>query len=409
MVSRFKIICMKELRLLVRLKNNRLVERREALGLTLRAMAEVIGVRRDHYQDMETLRRRPVDEEGQWTQDALQVAEYFDCDPRELFPEAVVAVREPVVERRLNGAEVVPLALSAHTERFLLPPDESIAAREESEQLRKIVATLPTREQEVLTKVYGLDNKEPQTISQLTKTDPTQPCRVRLDQLKNNGLSHAGNIIRKIERSSSDPEVIINRARLQQEEREAQKTHPKFKRVIDLLDACPGMLEKIHSVQDLACRYCDTRIIAKINPSSLLKLDLYVILPTTAGAEPREIEDFLANESASFKWTPEVPALVQLRVKLRDYPDDPELPPIITDARAGGFKVVGIDSHDVRLSLSEEDPREEVLQMRLWFGNRAVLKTLRREYAVWCPTETKKTRPKKKHSPTSPPARKKDP
>ena len=76
---------MKELELTIRIKNNRLLERREALGLSQNVMADVVGIYRHRYADLENLRCSAA-REGEWTPEALQVAEYFDCDPSEALP-----------------------------------------------------------------------------------------------------------------------------------------------------------------------------------------------------------------------------------------------------------------------------------------------------------------------------------
>lgn len=160
------------------------------------------------------------------------------------------------------------------------------------------------------------------------------------------------------------------------------------------MDEVPGMLDTVLSVQSTACRYWEVRMIARVNTHARLKLDLYVVLPTSTGVDPANVVDFLVDNATQLPWTPAVPATVRLVVKYQDYPDDPEVPRLLADARAGGFEVDGISRHDVRLALREKDPREEVLRMKLWFCDRAVLKTLRREYAVWCPAKAGKTRAK---------------
>lgn len=313
---------MKELRLLVRLKNNRLVERREALGLTQKMMSEVIGIHHHVYANLENLRLPPV-EDGTWTGDALRPSE-----------------------------------------------------------------------QEVLTKIYGLNNSEPTTPTQLTRSDPTAPSNQRVNQLKGNGLMSVRGLLRKIEESDLDPGILIERAEARRTKKNERLPSPDFERVTDLLDEVPGMLDAVLGVQAVACRYWETRMIARVNTHARLKLDLFVVLPTNTGIDPADVVDFLAANSAAPLWTPEVPTTVRLVVKYQDYPDDPEVPRLLADTRDGGFEVDGISRHDVRLALREKDPREEVLRMKLWFCDRAVLKTLRRECAVWCPAKSGKTRTK---------------
>jgi DNA-binding XRE family transcriptional regulator len=84
---------MRELELTVKIKNNRLLARRKALGLSQKVMAYVIGIPSHVYAGLENQQLSPVCD-GEWTSAVLTTAEYFDCAPSELFPASLDLIRE---------------------------------------------------------------------------------------------------------------------------------------------------------------------------------------------------------------------------------------------------------------------------------------------------------------------------
>ena len=105
---------MKEFELQIRVRNNRLKERRLALGVSQNTMNEAIGLKSNVYHKFEMLVLSPFDLEGGWTPEALLVAEYFDVEPGELFPPSVMAVTSPSMTRALDGVEIESM-MSVHT------------------------------------------------------------------------------------------------------------------------------------------------------------------------------------------------------------------------------------------------------------------------------------------------------
>src|SRR3990167_9503791 len=108
-----------ELELTLRVRNNRLKQRREELGMTQAELAIAIGVNRSVYRKLEAMRSTPriwVSGCWCWREIALQLARFHCVEPDELFPPAVLAVETPVVSRRGNGDDLGPV-LSAPRER----------------------------------------------------------------------------------------------------------------------------------------------------------------------------------------------------------------------------------------------------------------------------------------------------
>jgi hypothetical protein len=100
----------KPLRIVARLRNNRLIRAREALGYTNAAQAAyALGLPLDAVWAFEALKQSPVFrgarpgfEEGDWTKSALRVAKAFGTTPEYLWPEELVAVKKTKVVIELS-------------------------------------------------------------------------------------------------------------------------------------------------------------------------------------------------------------------------------------------------------------------------------------------------------------------
>lgn len=172
---------MKELELTLRLRNNRLKERRDALGMSQAELAAAAGVSVSAYQELEALRRSPQthgDGCWRWRDIALQLARFHCVEPEELFPPSVLAVETPVASRRVNGDDIFPL-LSQHQERLLEAPDVAHDREELRERVRYALASLSPREAEVLRQRFGLDGGEERTLNEIGAALDVGPERVR--------------------------------------------------------------------------------------------------------------------------------------------------------------------------------------------------------------------------------------
>lgn len=127
---------MKELRLLVRVRNNLLRERRLAAGLTAEQLAKKARVSHQGYGRLECMRDSPRLAGGNWRKIARRLARYHRCRVGDLFPEGVLAVRQPVAERRVDVSELGPLLEDSRGVRRLLPP----GARVRGSSVRKVLA-----------------------------------------------------------------------------------------------------------------------------------------------------------------------------------------------------------------------------------------------------------------------------
>lgn len=150
---------MKELEIQLRVSNNRLKERRLNLGLSQRDLALACGLSCvQRYGPLETMRMSPVTPDGSWRTAALALATFYEVDPSELFPDAVMQVRNPVSITKADTFEVQQLiGGDART------PLE-IAERIDSDQAMRTMLydskILSEREREILRLRFGIDCNE---------------------------------------------------------------------------------------------------------------------------------------------------------------------------------------------------------------------------------------------------------
>lgn len=153
---------MKEFEVTVQVRNNRLKERRDALGLTRAELAEKAGICPTSYGRMEALKAKPTTRIGGWRADALKLAGFFGVKPDELFPPAMFEVDDPEKTFTADGDELVRLTALSSKSALQLTGDPE--ARIEGQEIRgvidQLIEGLTQREQDVLKRRFGLDGPE---------------------------------------------------------------------------------------------------------------------------------------------------------------------------------------------------------------------------------------------------------
>jgi len=156
---------MKELHLTLQVRNNLLRERRVALGLTIAELCRRTGVQPHDYSELERLKASPLLRDrykgrwlatrSQWRPCVIKIAEFYRCEPAELFPADIFLVEKPLVERTFDVSEA-RAALSSATLRAALSPDKSFEAKELRLAVESALSTLTPREEMVIRKKFGL-------------------------------------------------------------------------------------------------------------------------------------------------------------------------------------------------------------------------------------------------------------
>jgi len=138
-----------------RIYNNRLVERREELGMSPRQIAEAIGVSYPLYLDYEAMRKSPVGKHG-LKSSARAICDFHGLSADELFPAAIEELRARVLEHKFDG----PLALPS--------PDDFMVEAELSKRVDDALKTLTPREERVVRMRFGLtEDGEELTFSEI--------------------------------------------------------------------------------------------------------------------------------------------------------------------------------------------------------------------------------------------------
>jgi transcriptional regulator with XRE-family HTH domain len=146
----------KELEIEIRVRNNRLRERRTRLGYNQAEMAMVLGISLMRYARLENLRESPVGPTGEWRSTALKLAEYFDVEPEVLWPPHVIGIKVPSATRKIDMEDLGRLLVSESTLRASLPPvrDDEVAMVVNGAVTKE---TLSEREWIVVRERFGLD------------------------------------------------------------------------------------------------------------------------------------------------------------------------------------------------------------------------------------------------------------
>ena len=192
----------RDVHLTIKLRNNQLMERRLASGLTQIELAQAAGIPHAILSALETMRTQPTREIKDrhcraptcgkktfayapfcgahehapeddrkrwlaeyepvevtaWTVYAEKLAAFFCVSPDVLFPEALRAIRKTTIVSALNVPQLLAVAGLASGEPSSAQMVDGIEAREVSAALSDALATLRPRSAEILRRRYGLDD-----------------------------------------------------------------------------------------------------------------------------------------------------------------------------------------------------------------------------------------------------------
>jgi hypothetical protein len=119
----------KEFRLEIRLKNNRLIQRRLEMGYsTHAALEQASGVSSAYISSYECLRENPWNpSKGDWKKSATRLAEFFQMSCEYFWPDVVRKVEKTRLMMELDAAQVMQLSGGAPS-----TPEELLMSRENS-------------------------------------------------------------------------------------------------------------------------------------------------------------------------------------------------------------------------------------------------------------------------------------
>jgi lambda repressor-like predicted transcriptional regulator len=151
---------MKDFELQLRIRNNRIKERRTELGLTIAEASRRAGVKANEWCSLETMRDSPLGRRPgfiaagtvravSWRKAALAVASFLGVEPEELWPDSVLAVKKTCVATQVDAATMLVMA-DAATPRSLPGPDDLLAHKEEWVLLHSMLKSLDERSRQVV-------------------------------------------------------------------------------------------------------------------------------------------------------------------------------------------------------------------------------------------------------------------
>jgi RNA polymerase sigma factor (sigma-70 family) len=233
----------KDIRVVVSLKNNQLYERRKKLGYSQAMFAQVLDIKLTRYTALELMKEKPYKvisgKYGQtvleWSKTAHKLIEYYDCDFEDLFPQAVLNITVTRIEKSVDVHE---LQQSAFADRLLVAPDVNVEKADLRDKIFGAFDTLDPKEHMILSMRFGLDGKGERTLEEVAKEFGISRNRVR--QLESRALrrmrhpARAGSLhtmIDGVERESFEhykARIKAERARLEAIAAEQESTKAKI-------------------------------------------------------------------------------------------------------------------------------------------------------------------------------------
>ena len=178
---------MKEVRIIVRVKNNILVTEREKLGLNQYEMARRCGICSTLYGQIENLKKYPVSRNN-WSVAAQNIASVVGKPEEELFPEAFQFITKSRAEAEISFTEI----------QALKNPFEVFAIKETRRDIlnlcrdRDLPRLLTPRESKVLLMKGGLIGDKEYGFTEIARYLGVSKARIR---------EIYGKAIRKVHRS----------------------------------------------------------------------------------------------------------------------------------------------------------------------------------------------------------------
>lgn len=167
---------MNDLKILVKIKNNLILEKAKALWgeeLSQKEIARRLKITPQtfgHYLNFKEFpltklkTREEFEDDYYWKEKALDIAKGLNCLPQEIFPEHLLETRKSQYEFEMDSETALMLSYG-DTEAHR--PDLLFEKREISRLLEKALATLTPREEHILKERFGLIDGNPKTLEDL--------------------------------------------------------------------------------------------------------------------------------------------------------------------------------------------------------------------------------------------------
>lgn len=164
---------MKDIRLVIKVRNNLLMKKREEQGLTSKELADKIGIPYPNYCALESCRISPLKKRrlsfsgpyvynGEYIDMVHKIAEYYSCLPEDLFSDTIKSIVKNKISKEIEGEKIKLFAESLEYQEPLLLPEKKELERD----VEAAISRLTEREYKILKMRYFEDK----TLCEIAKS-----------------------------------------------------------------------------------------------------------------------------------------------------------------------------------------------------------------------------------------------
>jgi len=176
----------------VQVRNNHLLERRKKAGHSRASLCREANLCKSLYGRLEACKIEPITQAREWRKIARDLAIFYSVSPDELFPAAIIMIKNPEAAAKMSAREVSQwMSLENPYDKM----ERLTEGRIFSNQLLD-KANLTERERILIECRYGLNGRRPETLEELVPEFKVSRERVRQIEKK---------VIRKLRRAANSP------------------------------------------------------------------------------------------------------------------------------------------------------------------------------------------------------------
>lgn len=153
-----KTVQQKDIRLIIQIKNERLISQREALGFNQNQMADFCGISASTYGRIENLKEYPFNVTTyEWNDSAKKIAKSCKMLEEDIFPEAFKFISKSKIVKSISLEEIPNINRIASSTALGLP-EQTFVDNEFMSKIDLLLKTLPSARMEKIVRMrFGLE------------------------------------------------------------------------------------------------------------------------------------------------------------------------------------------------------------------------------------------------------------